>query len=437
MENGPWPFLGMFIMKQVLILFYFALIFSASVSFGKDEVVAMTFGPVVIAEERIPINLLDFKVRTYIQNDIIVKANFIKGSVQWIRTTGNLLSPRARLGIRIYKISPGLHLNHFGRSILPEQRKKYLYTELYVSLFNPGEVVLFEDGKQIGKVIVHALNPKKGTKTHLIDYSCSRHGLKITGLDNEYMSVGCSLSRTGKWGKERPRLEVSWASTNFRLLDKSFPPYVSILTKTSSVKTTVMDQAGRKRELTIEARVPKRIHRLRTALGFGPYIYEATQDNLKRSPVVAPALMIYANLGLTETSSIRGFDALVIQDSRFNNFGLYFAYELAPAFDGRVSLTALLGIQGLTFQYNKKQTPFSQIIYPQGFELLIRHFGWENYHFFYGMFISATDDYDYNNLWVRWGKKYFWEINYISWGYQGKTAAMWGLSVGIPFMQFM
>lgn len=397
----------------------------------------MSFGPVKIGEERIPINLRDFKVQTETPSEMKLKANFLKNSVQWVRLPSNLLSARARLGIRIYELSPDISLRYLDRSILLQKRKKYLYSELYISLFYPGKITIIKNGKPVGKIVIQASYPQKKTETHLIDYSCSRYGIKIEGLDNEYVSLGCSLRRTGKWGNEKSRLEITWASTNFRLLDKSNPPYVAIMTSSSPVTTTVIDRQGVKRKVTIRARVGKRLYRLRTALGFGPYFFKAKQDNLSRESKLAPSLMLYGNLGLTKDTSIRGFDALVWHDSRFNNLGLYFAYELANTFDQRVSLVALLGIQGLTFQYNKHQDPFSQIIYPQGFELLIRHLGWENYHFFYGMFISPSSDYDYKNLWARYGKKYFWEINYIEWGYSGKSSSMWGLSVGIPFMSFI
>ena len=44
---------------------------------------------------------------------------------------------------------------------------------------------------------------------------------------------------------------------------------------------------------------------------------------------------------------------------------------------------------------------------------------------------------EYRNVWVRWGKNYFWELNLIEWGQDDFKASMWGLSVGFPFKGFL
>ena len=75
--------------------------------------------------------------------------------------------------------------------------------------------------------------------------------------------------------------------------------------------------------------------------------------------------------------------------------------------------------------------------FKQGFEAVYYHpFGLENYIFVYGMFISTSSEEGYNNIWIRFGKKIFWELNYIDWDYRGQYSSMWGLSVGIPLAQF-
>jgi hypothetical protein len=99
----------------------------------------------------------------------------------------------------------------------------------------------------------------------------------------------------------------------------------------------------------------------------------------------------------------------------------------------------LLGFQGLSTKYSNKYDSYHKIIYPQGFELVYKHpFKMKNYSFVLGLFTNASvaDD-NYNNIWIRFGKKIFWELNYINWENKEKKASMWGFSVGIPFLSFL
>ena len=79
------------------------------------------------------------------------------------------------------------------------------------------------------------------------------------------------------------------------------------------------------------------------------------------------------------------------------------------------------------------------MIFPQGIEFLWKHaFGIKNYIVGGGGFASPSETVDYQNLWIRWGKDYFWELNYIYWGIpeEDHNAKMWGLSIGFPFKPF-
>jgi hypothetical protein len=89
------------------------------------------------------------------------------------------------------------------------------------------------------------------------------------------------------------------------------------------------------------------------------------------------------------------------------------------------------------YQYNSNSHSTSEQIFPQGFEFVYKHpFGNLNYKFSYGMFASFSGLYDYQNLWVRYGKNYFWELNYIEWQRDKKQASMFGLSIGFPIASF-
>ena len=90
-------------MKVFFIVLLVLNFFTACTYASDSGSFSISFGQVKVGEHRIPIDLRDFKV--IINTDQIkIKANFLKKSVQWIRTANNLLQPRARLGIRIYNL---------------------------------------------------------------------------------------------------------------------------------------------------------------------------------------------------------------------------------------------------------------------------------------------------------------------------------------------
>ena len=50
----------------------------------------------------------------------------------------------------------------------------------------------------------------------------------------------------------------------------------------------------------------------------------------------------------------------------------------------------------------------------------------------YGKFLSTDTDEQYDNIWLRWGRNYFWELNYIKWGRDNQEVKTYGLSIGFP-----
>jgi hypothetical protein len=52
------------------------------------------------------------------------------------------------------------------------------------------------------------------------------------------------------------------------------------------------------------------------------------------------------------------------------------------------------------------------------------------------MFTSLSGPYNYNNIWIRYGKSYFWELNFIEWKKENREASMFGLSIGFPIASF-
>jgi len=419
-------------LKALLIISLFTLSFQLNA----ESAFNLSFGPVKTGDSRINLSLRDFDVKPISLKGVEIKSSFIRNSTQWVRTAQNLLVPRARLAIMIMDQTPNIHIVYKGQAIIPENRGKHLYTEIFVDLFGLEDAKVMSGNKELSHIEVTAKKPKKGKKTKLIDYSCSRSGIQITGLDDQYMSVGCRMERRGTWHKGRPRLVVTWSTTNYRLKDGTEAPFVSYFNQTGKTEVTLVDRYGKEVQVSLSAKLPKRLHRMKTAVGFGPYFLESSFEG-QSNDKWGPAFMIYGKYDFTPTVSARFFDALVYNESIFNNSGLYFAYHLADLMDGKVSIVPLLGFQGLYFKFKDNPNTNNNIIYPQGFEVVWRHaFDIENYTIVYGMFLSTDDNERYTNAWIRWGKGYFWELNFIEWGLGSYKATTWGLSVGLPFLQF-
>lgn len=388
-----------------------------------------SFGKFSIGESRIQVELNDFVIQTSSRE---VLASWVPDSVQWLRNENNLLVPRALLKLIIAKGDPLIHVDYQHTTIIPFKKiNQNFETEIYIDLFNPAVVSIFRGDKLLDKIVIEARAVENARSKQLIDYSCAPFNLKIDGIDSEYLSVGCKMNRLGSYFKGYPRLEITMSSTNLRTMNGTKPPYTIYLENNSPVEIKLSGIAESTKTLKLEAKLPERLHRLKTSVGFGPYIYQSEFQTDKQTANLAPAFMLYAKYDLTETASFKAFDALLYSKSRFNNSGLYFSYDLAEAFDGRVLLNALIGFQGLHYKYSSKTPTEFRLIYPQGFELIYKHAFIENYHLTYGMFLSTSSE-AYTNAWLRYGKSGFLELNYIDWGHERNHIKMWGLSVAFP-----
>jgi hypothetical protein len=406
--------------KSLVCLFCFLLSF---------HTFAQTFnlGRFSIGESRVQIDLFDFLIHTNNKN---VSAVWVPDSVQWIRNENNLLVPRALLKISVNLTECVFHYQN--KTIIPTRTGSGVSSAQYIDLFNP-EILSVYCGSQIqDKIVIEARAAQYARSKQLIDYSCSPYELKIDGVDNEYLSVGCKMNRLGHWGSESPGLEITMSFTNLRTQNGASPPYTLFLQDNSPVELKMKGANGEIKTLHVEALVPEKLYRLKTSLGFGPYIYKSKQDTAVQNANVAPSFMIYGKYDLSDTASLKAFDALLYSKTFFNNSGLYFSYDLASAFDERVLINALLGFQGLHYRYTSQNKTVFRLIYPQGFEVIYKHAFIENYNFTYGMFLSTNNE-SYTNAWLRYGKKTFLELNYIKWGHELSEIKMWGLSIGIPF----
>lgn len=411
--------------------FLISLITFLSHDFAQAQ--TFTIGQFSIGKSSLKLDFKDFEI---LKKHDDIHVNFIEDTLQWIRPETNLLTPRVLLKITLPESYHPIYIKYQNQIIFPVLSQHQLTTQIYVNLFHPESIEIFQNDKILDSINIHAKSVQNSEYKQWIDKTCTPYQVKISGLDSEYSSIGCKLHRIGSIGSERPRLELTFTSPNLMTPSGATPPFSFNLNDTSPLKTVLINKSSQeKKSVSISAELPDRIYRLKTAFGFGPYFFSSSYQDHRQGPDSAFSVMLYGKYDLTETSSFKAFDALVYNHSFFNNSGLYYSNDIARAFDGEFILGALIGFQGLHYKYDDGYNTEFGIIFPQGFELTYNNpFGLKNNYISYGMFLSTTQE-TYRNIWLRYGSKIFYEINYIAWGKEKSAINMWGLSVGIPLFK--
>ncbi len=401
----------------------------------RQKIDPISFGGVKLAEERMPIDLDSFAIQS--EGTYAVSGAMVHDSLQWVRLDRALLLPRALLEVSF--LAPATHRyswSYADQKVIPlfDPTTGRYTAQIFVSLFESLPLSLTEDTRVVNVV---RIIPSRQLRALLIDYSCAPYQVELSGIDNDFISVGCQVQRTGPFGEEKPYLEVLMTSAAYRMKDQSGPPYIIAFHATGAASISLVNYRGEEKVVKVSARVPKNLPRLRLAGGLGPYQLETEDKNGNKRHVIAPTAMLYGNFALNETSSLRFFDSYSRNSATFHNWGTYFAWDLAEFCDQRCVLTSLIGAQGVEFRAAGAGATQSDLILPQGLEFIYKHpFGQLNYKFSYGMFASFSGLYDYQNIWIRYGKSTFWELNYIDWRQDDRRAAMVGLSIGFPLGSF-
>jgi hypothetical protein len=382
-------FLSKFALRRFSLLILIGIFLNSAYAY-KDES-PISFGSVELGENRLPLKPKHFNIEIKKYAPLQIKTKLKKDSLQWVRFDEVMLMPRARYAIYIKGNPENYHFRYRGKSVLAQNYKGYAHSEFYVSLFHHDPIQVYYKTKVVASIsFTSKVFPKYKDRLHLIDYSCNRRNIKVTGLEGELLSVGCKMHRIGKIGSEKPMLEVMWTSPNWTLLDNSRAPYMAVFFDNVPIKVKVKNKKGMIKTVTIKANVPKRMHRLGIAMGIGPYAFETNYKGSTKTEPLAPAIMGYFNFQLDDETSIRGFDALILKDSLFNNAGIYLANDIASVLDNKLTFTTLIGLQHLYFQFDADSSNVSDVIFPQGIEFLYRHaFGITDYIIGGGAFFKS------------------------------------------------
>ena len=116
---------------------------------------------------------------------------------------------------------------------------------------------VFHEGSKVGEVGVHGLTKERINNTVLIDYSCSGYNLRVFGLDEGFLSVGCEIIRENIKGDVVPTLNVNWISSEYKTLDLHHGPYVISFSRGREAKVLVKIDQGGKKEIQFKVDFPK------------------------------------------------------------------------------------------------------------------------------------------------------------------------------------
>lgn len=415
---------------------FYALLFLFQIHVNAQT---LSIGDYNIGSDPIALDLNDFHFQF---KDPRIKSVFIQNSLYWNRSEKNLVTPMIMIQITINQTLKPIQIKFADQIIIPMQKEGESISQIYINLFNLPPIEIFEDSKKIDEISIYSVSLSNLRKQKVwIDHTCLPYQLHFSGIETEYVSIGCKLDRVGSFGQEKPRLDVSFISTNVLAGDEKSLFDHSALTfyfnESSEIQTELFHKIEKKKiPLRLSAVLPEKISRIKLAVGIGPYSYTASQKNTSIGPINSLSYMLYGKFSLSETTSFKAFDALISDNTLFNNSGLYYSFDIARVLDGRITINTLLGFQGLHFKYDENSLTEFEVIYPQGIEITYQHpFGQINSYLNYGMFLSTSQE-PYKNIWLRYGQKIFYEINYITWGKELSKIEMWGLSLGFPIGQF-
>lgn len=331
--------------------------------------------------------------------DRLYKISILKSF--WIRRK-NLTIPIYQLQVKYPKATK---VSYQQDVYLSQKNKKEHFVILHVSPFIDNKLTI--ENKVVASF--------KITNSQIYqDKSCDKVSLKIKNIES--LLIGCHFV----YFKNVKKLRLYVRNQNNQ-------NYTAYLKPHNDIKFNAN---------IISVNFKEKIKNLSFAVGIGPYILESSYFDRDLAQV-STAAMLYGNYAMTKNSSIRGFSASVLNTSKFHNFGLYLANDFAHLDQGDLIFTSLLGVQYLDYNFNSNAKKYSEPLYPQGIEFTYRRlFENKNYIISGGIFINPKSDSDYQNAWLRWGEKYYWEINYINWLSDEFKVTTYGLSLIFPISKF-
>ncbi len=426
------------LIRRILILFLFIFL-TLSTQAKSREFVSFNNGQVQFGQSYLDLDLANFKIN-YLHPNKVIKTGFLEGTLKWEKTSDGLYLPKAELLIQIntevlkeYQPIVKYNKKTFSPSLL-KNNKIYSFS-ITVSLFEATNIEVYLDDKYFNTIQLKSITAPN-VKHHYIDSSCTPYHLEILNFD-EYLSVSCELIRLGGIGNERPKVKLSWVTPNYFLIDDKQSSNITTFTSSGDAILVLKNHEGEKKNIQFKVSLPKKLNRVKTALGIGPYSMLSQYEDKKEEGLTGN-ITLYGKLEFTTNSSLRFFNSFAMKkNDYFNNFGLYFAYDLARVYDDRIQIVALLGMQYLTHKIELGPS-LNEMIAPQGGEITFHHpFGLHNYVLGAGGFYTTFDESEYINTWLRFGKNTTYEVNFIKYRDGNREVSVTGFCLIFPLFSFL
>lgn len=372
-------------------------------------------------------------------------------SLEWVRASELLVLPRARLLLTVTDVESG-RLTHAGFSYVLVAENGVARAELPVALIsserNPVEVRILRGGKEIGGKLKFRFKPRSKSSGARVfrDASCSRFGITTESMDfkdDEWAYLGCRLilAEGNDFRTAALELYLFWDNVGQEIKVGGVTTHATALSvwpmRLSAKPGHALFGAGDSR-LKVNYRIQDRMHLGFLGVGIGPYQYYYNGIG-KSVNSIKPIITLYGSFFITESARLVAFDATAMSEGGYTDFGFYLNYENFKILDRRLAINLLLGAHVIGFRAEGKT--YVLVGAPQGLEMIFSDAFLKGYNLSVGGFLyPRIAGKSYNNVWLRWGGKFFAEANFIQWEEHVQEQRVYsksvGLSFGFPFAQF-
>lgn len=274
-------------------------LFSQATSIGKHSV----------GSSDVEIDLSDFIIMNKNKN---ISTQLIFDSLRWKRTEENQITPLIQLEIESSHFKNPLYFKMNQQIYYSSFQNQKSRLSIEVNLMEPTLIQVYDDHLVVDEIQIYTRTNQNSKNRQWIDYSCKPYQVNTHGFEFDYSSIGCKMHLLGQLGNEKPHLEVRLSSPQSKALDGTPSPFILFFDKTETQNFKIINSKTMSTQnVSVSAIVPDQMYRIKLAGGIGPYVFNAKENNDTLGPQTSASFMLYGKLGLTETSSIKAFDALI------------------------------------------------------------------------------------------------------------------------------
>lgn len=426
-------------MRFVLIALLSVAFFSPSVR--ADESISLKAIRQTVAtafsQTQLSLDLLQWVQEDRAQNG--VRAEFVRGSLEWVRVSEALVLMRGVT--RIVSDSAGV-VEYLGQ-IHPLRKDpasgKY-QVEILTAIRTDASTPIKVQTDSKTTVFRIEFISRDELSSIAVDSSCSPYSVNAKFTNPKapkIYSIGCRDVHDFEEDKRRPIVEVEIdmgaRSPGVRVDGQAVQLQDGILRfRINSDTQSVLIQDPEAGDFEITSQISPRYHYLNLGFGLGPYRQVIESPNQSFEGTVALAT-IYGSYFVTESSRMVFFSATSVRSFFFTDNGFYYNSESFRILDRRVSINVMLGLN--VVGYGLSDATRFRLGFPQGVEFIFRDAFQKNANAQAGAFIyPSINDKAYYNVWFRYGKRgIFGELNYIAVRDQFGSIPVYSKSVGLSF----